>query len=553
MDLNHGSSPPDPLVSIILIFWNEEAFLPAAIASVLAQTYAHWELLLVDDGSDDRSTTIAQTYAHQFPEQIQYLDHPDHQNQGMSASRNLGIAKATGTYLTFLDGDDVWLPAKLEHQVAILTAHPDAAFVCGRTQWWYSWSHQPDAPSDFLQTLDVPLDTLVPAPTLLLLFLRDEWASLCDVLVRRAIVEAVGGYEAAFRGLYEDQAFHAKLCLQWPAYVSSHCGYRYRQHPEACCAVAHRTGQTRSARQIYLNWLEGYLKQHSIHQPQVWHLVQHQLWPYRHPLLFRISYFWHHPRQFMHDLVTRLTQQLLPAPLQARLQAQWQGLTRRPPVGWVRFGHLRRLTPISREFGFDRGLPIDRYYVERFLAAQAADIQGRVLEIGDDVYLRQFGGDRVTQPDILHVHGGNPKATFVGDLTTADHLPSAAFDCVILAQTLHLIYDVRAALTTLHRILKPGGVLLATFPGLSQKSQDEWGDAWCWGFTTRATRQIFEETFPGATLEIQANGNVLVAIAFLQGLATQELRQSELDYRDPQYETLITVRVVKPNPGGDSG
>lgn len=213
-------------------------------------------------------------------------------------------------------------------------------------------------------------------------------------------------------------------------------------------------------------------------------------------------------------------------------------------IGEVRFGSLRRLTPISRFFGFDRGRPIDRYYIENFLSQYANDIRGRVLEIEDDSYTRQFGGTRVTTRDVLHVAEGNPKATFVGDLTCADHIPSNIFDCVILTQTLQFIYDVHAALKTLYRILKPGGVLLATFPGISQIDQ-EWADIQYWGFTTLSAQKLFTEIFPVENVTVEAHGNVLAAIAFLHGLAAEEMRPEELDYRDPIYQVLITVRAVK--------
>jgi hypothetical protein len=117
---------------------------------------------------------------------------------------------------------------------------------------------------------------------------------------------------------------------------------------------------------------------------------------------------------------------------------------------------------------------------------------------------------------------------------------------VILTQTLHLIYDVRAALKTLYRILKPAGVLLVTTPGISQISEDQWGAYWCWSFTTLSARRLFAEVFPAASVEIKAYGNVLAATAFLYGLAAQELFGDELDHNDPCYEVLITVRAVKP-------
>lgn len=219
----------------------------------------------------------------------------------------------------------------------------------------------------------------------------------------------------------------------------------------------------------------------------------------------------------------------------------------RPPGGWANFGNLRRVTPMSRHFGYDRGgLPVDRYYIENFLARQAEDVKGRVLEIGDDSYTRQFGGDRVTTRDVLHVHENNPIATFVGDLTHAEQLPSDAFDCFILTQTLHLVYDFHSALKTIHRILKPGGVVLATVPGITQISADEWADYWYWAFTMLSARQLFEEVFPADCVQVESHGNVLAATAFLQGLAYQELKKEELDFRDRQYQLLITIRAVKP-------
>jgi SAM-dependent methyltransferase len=215
-----------------------------------------------------------------------------------------------------------------------------------------------------------------------------------------------------------------------------------------------------------------------------------------------------------------------------------------PKHSSVRFGNLRRVTPISREFGYDRGQPIDRYYIENFLSHCTDDIRGRVLEVGVDSYTHRFGGIQVTTNDVLDINEGNPQATIVADLTLADHIPSNTFDCIILTQTLHLIYDAHSAVRTLHRILKPGGVLLATFPGLSQISLDQWGNSWYWGFTTHSARLMFEDIFGPMNVTVEAHGNVLVALSFLHGLAVQELRKEELDHRDRQYEVLITLRAV---------
>ncbi len=237
----------------------------------------------------------------------------------------------------------------------------------------------------------------------------------------------------------------------------------------------------------------------------------------------------------------------LPAETRRWLRMQQERWSRWPPVGWSRLGGLRRLTPISRVFGFDRGLCVDRYYIERFLSLHASDIRGHVLEIADNSYTRRFGDDRVTRSDVLHVVDGNPKATIVADLTRADQIPSNTFDCIIFTQTLQFIYEVRTAIRTIYRVLRPGGVLLATCSGISQISRydmDRWGDYW--RFTSPSIRRLFEEAFPTTGVTVEAHGNVLVAIAHLHGLAKEDLRREELDYHDPDYEVVITVRAVKP-------
>jgi SAM-dependent methyltransferase len=214
------------------------------------------------------------------------------------------------------------------------------------------------------------------------------------------------------------------------------------------------------------------------------------------------------------------------------------------PVDW---GSLRRTEPVSRQFGFDRGTPIDRYYIEQFLTERANDIRGAVLEIGDATYTRRFGGKRVARSDVLHATADNRRATLVGDLASGRGIPDSAYDCIILTQTLLCIYDVKSAVAHACRALKPGGVVLATVPGISQISRydmDRWGDYW--RFTTLSAQRLFEDVFPAGNVTVQAHGNVFVAIAFLHGLAAQELRPGELNHPDPDYEVLITVRAVKP-------
>jgi SAM-dependent methyltransferase len=225
-----------------------------------------------------------------------------------------------------------------------------------------------------------------------------------------------------------------------------------------------------------------------------------------------------------------------------RAYVDWR--KRRPPD----LGDLRRLSPIDPNWGFERGTPIDRIFVERFVGAHAADIRGRVLEIAAPDYTNRFGKD-VAQVDILMATEGNPEATLVGDLADSPHIPADTFDCAIVTQTLQFVWDTRAALATLHRILAPGGVLLATVPGLTKISppEDEEYGEW-WHFTARSVQRLAEEAFGIGNVEVQAFGNVLSATAFLYGLAASDLRPDELNARDRLYEVTIGLRAVKAGP-----
>jgi len=203
------------------------------------------------------------------------------------------------------------------------------------------------------------------------------------------------------------------------------------------------------------------------------------------------------------------------------------------------------VTPIDPNWGYERGGPIDRVYVERFIGANADAIRGRVLEIAAPDYTSRFGSN-VERVDILMATEGNPQATIVGDLADAPHIADDAFDCAIVTQTFQFIYDIRAALTTLHRILAPGGVLLATAPGLTKISriEDEEFGEW-WHYTGRSLRRLAGEAFGESQVEVQTFGNVLAAAGFLYGLGAPDLRPAELAAHDPFYEVVIGLRATK--------
>jgi SAM-dependent methyltransferase len=243
--------------------------------------------------------------------------------------------------------------------------------------------------------------------------------------------------------------------------------------------------------------------------------------------------------------VTTGMRALLPRRTLAKLRSVLRGSRFIPPVGTVDFGDLRTGEPFSRRWGNDRGGAIDRHYIEGFLDRNRADVRGRVMEVGDATYIRRFGGDRVERIDVLNLNPGHPETTIVADLMAAEHVPGELFDCIIFTQTLQMMHDPKVALHTLRRLLKPGGVLLCTFPGITQTGDKDWRDYWHWSFTALSGRRLAGDVFGDGNVHVESHGNLLAAVGFLFGVSPHELTAEELDRHDPAYDLIIAVRAVK--------
>ncbi|MCQ3937016.1 MAG: hypothetical protein DPW18_08230 [Chloroflexi bacterium] len=536
-----------PLVSVVIPCYNQARFLGEAIESVLSQAYPRIEVIVVDDGSTDHTAETAARYPA-----VRYIHQ---ENQGLGAARNAGLRESHGEILVFLDSDDRLLPEAVERGVHYLSNAPGSAFVSGRYRYI---KEDGTVLREYSQN---PAETDPYAS-----FLRGNYIGMhATVAYRREALEAVGGFNPSLPAC-EDYDLYLRIARRYPVTVHHDLIADYRLHDlnmsrdpglmlKTVLAVMKSNWDDVRANETYreayragvTSWREYYSGKFFDQLTRQWSAGQMRQalstmgqWLRLAPYQFAGYTFWS-----MVGSAARVIKRIL-SPAANRGLAKRLGTSPIPAKGGVKFGDLRRLTPVSREFGFERGTPIDRYYIEAFLARHANDIQGHVLEVGDDTYMRRFGGGRVTKKDILHVAEGSPAATIVADLARANHIPSNRFDCIILTQTLHLIFNVQAAVETLCRILKPGGVLLATFPGISQISVDEWADSWYWSFTIHSAHRLFQNTFPAENLEIQSYGNVLAATAFLQGLAAEELDRAELDYCDSHYQTLIAVRAVKP-------
>jgi glycosyltransferase involved in cell wall biosynthesis/SAM-dependent methyltransferase len=506
---------PGPLVSVVMPFFNAELFFDEAITSVLDQSYPHVELLLCDDGSTDSSARIAKEWAARETSRVVVLEHPMHEHRGTAETRNLGVAAARGELLAFLDADDVWAPDHLAHEVQLLLDHPEAGLVCGHALEWHSW--RDPAEPDVWRPPPWPPGSVVPAPMMLTAILhRGAYCTpTCNLLVRRSLLPEVLGEHEPLTTIFEDQALLARLHTVAASVISGSRTAFYRQHDNSTSARAIRDGTyhpgalNRSMQQ-FLQWLAEFLPTTPAgSDPELQAALSAASAPYgRRAGRFRAA-------------ARSRVKGVLP-PGTSRLARRAMRRARR--LEPVRMGSLRRLTPISRQFGYDRGLPVDRHYIEGFLAQNAHVVAGRVLEVGDAEYTRRFGKDRVRTSDVLNIEAGHPETTFVADLAVGDGLPPDAFDCIVLTQTLHLIYDLRGAVRTLHRILRPGGTVLATFPGISPISTDRWAATWHWALTPLSATRLFGEVFGPENVEVTAYGNVLTSLAFLEGMAAHELR-----------------------------
>ncbi|MDK3256758.1 glycosyltransferase family 2 protein [Blastococcus capsensis] len=280
-----------PPVSVVVVFKDEERFLPEAVDSVFGQRFDGWELLLVDDGSSDASAEIAREQVGRRPGAVRYLQHPDGANLGISASRKLGMDAAHGSFVAFLDGDDVWLPDKLGDQAALMRAHPEVGLVYGPVQLWHSWSAA-SAVHDHFVDLGVPPETLVPAPRLLPQLIENRYQSptTSGSMLRRDVVDRVGGVDVRFRGMYEDQVLFTKLLAVSATYVSGRCWTRYRQRPDSLSARFEDAVPYHVGRLVYLRWAEDHLAATGTTDPEVWRSLRRELSAARHPRLTRLRH-----------------------------------------------------------------------------------------------------------------------------------------------------------------------------------------------------------------------------------------------------------------------
>jgi glycosyltransferase involved in cell wall biosynthesis len=535
--------PSPPLVSVIIPCYNHGQYLSKAIESVLAQSYKHFEIIVVDDGSTDNTKKITEKYAG-----VNYIYQT---NQGLSAARNKGISKSKGSYLVFLDADDWLFTNAITINTQYLEQNQNLAFVSGAYERVYE-----------MKNISVPVKTEVEENHYCHLLGGNYIVMHAAVMYRRWVFNEFQ-YDVTLKAC-EDYDLYLKIARKYPILHHKQLIAAYRFHDENMSGdiLLMRDSALKTLRRqqdflknqtekkyfrngiknwnlLYAKILYGKLLQSSEPFKKKKNEI-YLLWKASKPLFFRYQI----KSKLMHytSFIRKATPNFILRGLHKA--GMYKGFV--PLPGKVISGDFNRTTPYSKCFGYDRGGPVDRYYIESFLINYNSFVTGRVLEIGDNEYTLRFGGNKVTQSDILHVNDKNTKATFIGDLSDAPQLPDSIFDCIILTQTLHFIYNYKKALSTCIRILKPGGTLLLTVPGISHIDQGEWKDIWFWSFTQASITKILSEIFPEENINVESFGNVLVASAFLYGMGLPEIKKEQMDYNDPHYQVIITAKAVKP-------
>jgi glycosyltransferase involved in cell wall biosynthesis len=276
--------PNNPLVSVIVPFYNAENFLKEAIESVLQQEYTNWEMILADDGAVDNSPNIAREYAAAYPQKIFYCCHEHRSNKGVSATRNLAIERCRGQLIALLDSDDVWTTTKLQHQVNIFNENPGVGMLCEASMYWYSWnlaSHKDEVIKVGYELQGV----YAPGSLLKLLYPLGRGAAPCPsgIMMTKDAWKSVGGFEESFNGIYqmyEDQAFLCKIYLQYPVYISQECNNWYRQREGSLVQSVTANGQYGIVRKRYLEYLSEYLQSKNISDPELLKLLHRAYLPY---------------------------------------------------------------------------------------------------------------------------------------------------------------------------------------------------------------------------------------------------------------------------------
>ncbi len=555
-----------PAVSVIIPCFNLGKFLGEAIESVLSQNCPEHiiEVIVVDDGSTDATRLVALG----FGAKIRYCYQT---NSGLAAALNKGLQLASGHYTVCLDADDRLAPKAITSGLECFETNRASDLVFGGFSRIDHYG---------LQTNDLLVEYPCPADPYEALLRQNFIRMHSTVMYRTTALKRVGGFDENLQAFEDYDMFlriarsgsfasHRGHVAEYRTYGTSMSADPFFMLPKGLAVLErqrrHVLGNLRYEKAMSEGvrfWCDYYGTQmKAILYPPGWWKQTEQQARSNVRQLKRVATATASPRYFRYArrIVTQVVtpmnvlfskadrgsmkkEKFAPRLALWRIARKLKLVQPSPSVGKVDFGDLRRTRPFDQSFGASRGLPVDRYYIEKFLQANSRAIGGRVLEIGDSSYTNAFGS-AVEKAEALHIN--DPLADYVGDLVDGSVLPSATFDCLIVTQTLHLLEDVASAFETIHRVLKPGGVALITVPGVTQVCSDEWAKIWRSSFTQLSLSEHAEQEFHPSKCRYETFGNVLAAASLLYGVAAEELESDELDLFDEKYPVTITLRCTK--------
>jgi peptidoglycan/xylan/chitin deacetylase (PgdA/CDA1 family)/glycosyltransferase involved in cell wall biosynthesis len=479
--------------------------LDEAVDSVMRQTRPAAEIVVVDDGSSDVYTTQALARLENAATRVIRTG-----GRGASAARNAGAYATTAGYLVWLDADDALEPGYFAAAAARLDEDAAVDFVsCAMRAFGeasYVWTPTATTVVDAISTGAVPH---------------------ASTMIRRGTWEAAGRFDEALRSF--------ELLDFWATVFERGGRGIVLEEPLLNYRVRAGSGYRRSIQaDTYRDRLRHFYSKHNESVERHWPELIHGKEAF---LLDQMKH-----RNALEARAGALNAEL--GELQKHIGQATSALNARG-MSRVEWGDLRRVQPLSPRWGLDRGQPIDRYYIEWFLERHRTDVRGRVLEVRDARYTRQFGGSEVTRSDVLDVDASNDSATIIADLRSASTISTATYDCIILTHVLQFIDDIHLALSECFRILRPGGTLLVTAPCITRVDVETGPDGDYWRFTEASARRHFAAVFPATDFEVSTFGNVGACGAFLQGISSQEMTPAELLAVDLAFPLLIGVRAVK--------
>lgn len=518
------------LVSVVITTYNHSRFIETAIRSVLAQEYKTIETIVVDDGSNDNTASLVSS----FPG-IKYIYQ---ENKGLSAARNTGLDKATGEYICFLDADDWLLHDALFINEKFLSADPKLAFVAGAHKFYH------DNTGGFSPVVKEPGENLYHA------LLNGNFIGMHAAVLYRTEIIRNFRYDENLSNC-EDYDLYLRIARVYPI-----------QFHKTIIAVYRKHQHNMSADNVKM--LEGILFVINRHKELL--TSEQEIIEIGKGIDFNLDYY----SNIMHSRLMEINS----SSWQENDKKAYDYLEKKFPVlhkevaeqlaeqkknrthhSFRRFFgvnkslqqtpfDIRNLPsePVSLEYGNDRGGMLDQYYINKFLSENSFYIHGKSLEFRDNIYSHRFGGDKVSETDVIQIVENISSDT---DKDNLNNIPNDTYDVILFINQLQLVYDFKSFLDHCFRILKPGGTLFLTVPGISSIPHDDRRNLWQWSFTDNSLRRALEFNSKRGSSIIKTYGNVYMATAFLYGFGITEVNWELFDKHDEHYQLIISGLVKK--------